>query len=235
MEIDPMKLEIHEAAALNPMMPEDQYTEFLKQFSKGFDKNISHVVLYKGKVVDGRHRTRACKELGIDLWVRNLPGTMSMLEVEEFIEGTENRRHQTATQRAIGAYKYYLNKQIAGAPVSQELAATKKLSTRKYLARAGQLHELIGTDLLNRLHNGEKLLIKNLQTGKPVSTDALSTLVNYFTNRNQELVPKTKVTSSLTDTELQLANSKFAELQLECNMLVLDRIGKLIYENGKGE
>ncbi len=230
-EVDPMGLEIHELAAINPMMPNDQYLEFTKQFESGFNRNISHVVLYKGKVVDGRHRTRVCKELGIKLWARNLPGTMSIVEVEAFVEGTENRRHQTATQRAIGAYKYYLQKAIEGDPVSQELAATKKLSSRRYLKRASDLADLIGADLIDRLHNGEKLKIKNLQTGKPVTTDALLTLANYFTNRNAELVATNKVTNELTDDELQLAKDKFSELQLECNQLVLNQISKLILTN----
>ena len=234
-EINPMKLEVHELAGNNPMMPEEQYIEFVKQFVDGFNRNISHVVLYKGKVVDGRHRTRACKELGITLWARNLPGTMSLDEVEEFVEGTENRRHQTPTQRAIGAYKYYVQKHLEGTPVSQAVAATRKLSNRMLLARAGTLTTLVGTELINKLHNGEKLMIKNLQTGKPVATDALITLINYFTNRNAELVVETKVNRDLTDAELELANSKFNELQVECNALVLKQISTLIYNVVKGE
>lgn len=227
-ELDPSHLEIHELAHANPMMPEDQYIEFIEKFRNGFDKNVSHIVLYKGKVVDGRHRTRACKELGIKLWGRNLPGTMSLQEVEDFVENTENRRHQTATQRAIGAYKYYKSMLDAGTPVSQEYAATKKLSNRKHLARAQKLASLIGEDLLNKLHNGDKIKIVNPTTGLTTPTDALLTLVNYFTKRNDELVVKTTVASVLTDSEIQLAKEKFDELQLECNMLVLSHIATLI-------
>lgn len=227
-ELDPNMLEVHELAALNPLMPADQYAEFIKQFSNGFDKRISHVVLYKNKVVDGRHRLRVCKELGIKLWGRNLPGTMTTQEVEEFVEGTENRRHQTTTQRAIGAYKYY-----AANSVSQEVAATKKLSTRRDLARAKTLHDLVGSELIDKLHNGDKLKIVNPTTGLPTITDSLVPLINYFTNRNAELVPATAVNSDLTDVERELAMTKYAELQLECNMLVLRKIGALIYANDK--
>lgn len=228
-EVDPMKLDIHELAANNPMMPEDQYVEFIKQFENGFDRNISHIILFKSKVVDGRHRCRACKELGIKVWARNLPGTMSSEEVEEFVEGTENRRHQTATQRAIGAFKYYQQRQLEGRPVTQELAATKKMSNRKNLARARKLADLIGMDMLNRLHNGEKLRIVNAQTGLPTVTDALLTLINYFQNRNDDMVVENKVTNSLTDIELQLVNDKINELHLECNLLVLKEISNRIY------
>lgn len=227
-ELDPTHLEIHELAGNNPMMPEDQYIEFRKKFENGFDKSVSHIVMYKGKVVDGRHRTRVCKELGIKLWARNLPGTMSLQEVEEFVDNTENRRHQTATQRAIGAYKYYNSRMQAGTPVSQEYASTKKLSNRRNVARVAQLAELIGMDLIDKLHNGEKLRIVNSQTGMPTQTDALLTLINYFTNRNAELVVKTTVNTVLTDSEMELAKAKFAELQLECNMLVMKQIGLLI-------
>lgn len=227
-ELDPMKLEVHKLASINPMMADDQFKEFIPQFKDGFDRNISHIVLYKGKVVDGRHRLRACKELGINLWGRNLPGTMSNQEVEEFVEGTENRRHQTTTQRAIGAYKYY----VANG-TSQEYAATKKLSNRRNLTRAKNLHALIGDALLDELHNGGKLKIINPQSGLPMSTDALQTLVNYFKNRNNELVEDHRPSNVLTDSELQLAKTKVSELQLECSALVLKQIGTLLYEELK--
>ncbi len=232
-ELDPMNLEIHELANINPMMPADQYAEFAKKFEKGFDKSVSHIVLYKGKVVDGRHRTKVCKELGIKLWGRNLAGTMSAQEVQDFVENTENRRHQTATQLAVGAYKYYMDMATAGTPVSQEYAAAKKLSNRKHLARAKDLAGLIGEELMDRLHDGEKLKVVNPQTGITSQTDALVTLINYFTNRNAELVAKTAVNSVLTDSELELARTKFGELQLECSMLVLKQIGTLIYNSMK--
>ena len=227
-EIDPRHLEIHELAGNNPMMPGDQYIEFIKKFENGFDKNVSHIVLYKGKVVDGRHRTRVCKELGIKLWARNLPGTMTLQEVEEFVDNTENRRHQTATQRAIGAYKYYKLMGESGNPVSQEYAAAKKLSSRKHLARAQKLAELIGDKLIDSLYNGNKLKVINPQSGMPNQTDSLTVLINYFTNRNEELIVETAVNTVLTDSEVELAKAKFAELQLECNMLVMKQIGLLI-------
>lgn len=232
-ELDPTHLEIHELAHSNPMMPEDQYVEFIKKFENGFGKNVSHIILYKGKVVDGRHRTRACKELGIKLWGKNLPGTMSTQEVEDFVENTENRRHQTATQRAISAYKYYKAMNAAGTPVSQEYAATKKLSNRKHLARAQKLAELIGEELMDKLHNGDKLRVTNPQSGLQLPTDALLTLINYFSNRNAELVVTTAVNNVLTDSEIELAKEKFGELQIECNMLVLKQIATLINNNTK--
>ena len=235
-QLDPTNLEIHELANNNPMMPEDQYLEFIEKFKNGFDRNVSHIVIYKGKVVDGRHRVRVCKELGIKLWARNLPSTMPIEQVEEFVDNTENRRHQTATQRAIGAYKYYRAMASTDNPVSQTYAATKKLSNRKHLARAGKLAELIGDELLNKLHDGAKLKVVNPTTGLPTLTDALIPLINYFTNRNEELVVTTKVNSQLTDTELELAKAKFDDLQLECNRLVLKQIHTLIEQSlGKNE
>jgi len=226
-EIDPMKLEIHTLANINPMMPNDQYAEFIKQFIDGFNKDISHIVLFKGKVVDGRHRTKACKELGINLWARNLPSSMTTEEVVEFVEGTENRRHQTITQRAIGAYKYYLQKQEEGTPVSQSIAATKKLSSRRQLARAATLGDLIGMELLNVLYNGGKLTISS-DKGHPITTDVLLTLINYFTVRNAEMTVETPSNNPMTDRELVLVDSKAEELKLECSQLVLNAIAERI-------
>jgi len=205
----------------------------VKKFENGFDKNVSHIIMYKGRVVDGRHRVKACSQLGIKLWARNLPGTMATDEVESFVDNTENRRHQTATQRAVGAYKYYRNKLAVGDPVSQEIAATRKLSNRKHLARAQELARLIGDDLMDKLHNGEKLIIHDRKTGLKTQTDSLIPLINHFKFRNEDMIPKTTINSSLTDDEMNIAHLKFNELVLECNMMVVLKIKSLISEYEK--
>jgi len=232
-ELDPSILNIHELANNNPMMPEEQYREFVKKFENGFDKNVSHIIMYKGKVVDGRNRVKACSQLGIKLWARNLPETMATDEVENLIDNTENRRHQTSTQSAVGAYKYYRNRLAVGDPVSQEIAAARKLSNRKHLARAQELARLIGDDLMDKLHNGEKLIIHDQKTGLKSETNSLTTLINHFKLRNEDMIPKTTINNSLTDSEIHLAYIKFNELIIECNMMVILKVKSLISEYEK--
>jgi len=231
LELDPNKLEISELANLNPLMSDKQFDNFIKLFENGFDYNISHIVLYKGKVVDGRHRVKACKQLGINLYGRNLPSTMSTEEVKEFIHGTENRRHQTPTQLAIRAYLFWLKQKEEGNSISQDNAANQKLSNKKMLGRAKKLDEIAGRKILSKLLDGKKILITN-NNGTVRPTDVLTTLINYFKNRNEDLIQQSdKYEGHLTDEELELARLKYNELCLECNSLVRQEISKMIFNN----
>jgi len=152
--------------------------------------------------------------------------------VLELVASTENRRHQTPTQRAVSAYNYWKAMQMSGEPISQEMAAEVKMSNRKMLARARELEELAGTSITEELLNGKKIKITNPKTNMPNMVDSLITLINYFKNRKEDMVVSPEL-PVITDDEIQLANKKFEELQLECNWLVLEEIGRMIYNGRK--
>lgn len=57
-------MRLHELADLFPQMSEGEYNALRDDISKR--GQIEPILLYKGKVVDGRHRLRACQELGIE-------------------------------------------------------------------------------------------------------------------------------------------------------------------------
>ena len=91
--------EIHELADCLPSMPEDEF-QALKNDISGLGV-LEPIILLEGKILDGRHRYRACQELGIECPVRVMtdasPGDIVM-SLNVF------RRHLTASQRAmIGA------------------------------------------------------------------------------------------------------------------------------------
>lgn len=95
------KLEIHPVVELFPPMKEDQFQELKEDIRK--NGQLENIVVWKGLLVDGRHRLRACEELGIEP------------EIAELMEETDpiawalshnlHRRHLTTSQRSNIAAK----------------------------------------------------------------------------------------------------------------------------------
>ena len=56
--------EIHPAALLSPAMTDDEYRELVSSIERS--GLLVPIELYEGKVIDGRHRLKACEELGVD-------------------------------------------------------------------------------------------------------------------------------------------------------------------------
>lgn len=118
-------IQIHEAAYLFPEMQEAEFDELKQDISRNGQQ--MPILLYEGKVVDGRHRLRACAELGI------VPRFEKMLaandaEVNQAVVSINlHRRHLTESQRALVAARLTnstvgTNQHTAGA-VSQKRVA----------------------------------------------------------------------------------------------------------------
>lgn len=92
--------EIHPLANLMPEMTEQEF----KNLKTDIEKNGLHepIVLYEGKILDGRHRYRTCKELGIEAEFEILDEPPENI-LAYVISLNINRRHLTDTQRAITA------------------------------------------------------------------------------------------------------------------------------------
>ena len=91
------QLAIHEVANLFPAMSADEYAELLSDIRA----NGLHEALwtYQGALIDGRHRYRACQELGIEPTTREWDGRGSLVT---FVVGLNlHRRHLTSSQRAM--------------------------------------------------------------------------------------------------------------------------------------
>lgn len=85
----------HKLANIIPPMSEEEYQE-LKEDIRANGLEVP-IVLYEGKVLEGRHRYRACQELGIKPRFKNYEGTQPLTYV---ISLNLKRRHLTASQKA---------------------------------------------------------------------------------------------------------------------------------------
>lgn len=95
-----MQYEPHEYCLAFPEMPAEQY-RILKE-SIETQGLLHEITLYEGKILDGRHRYRACSELGIEPTFTTYFGSDALGLV-----ASENsaRRHLTASQIAMAGTK----------------------------------------------------------------------------------------------------------------------------------
>jgi ParB-like chromosome segregation protein Spo0J len=110
----------HPACLLLPEMGEAEYRELVEDIRQhGQQQNI--IVDEHGVILDGRHRWRACQELGIQPWLTRRPGLSEVEKVALVMCLNIHRRHLTTDQRAA---------------LAAELA-TMKSGTRTDLASIG--------------------------------------------------------------------------------------------------
>lgn len=119
------QLEIHPIANLFPEMSEFQFEELKKDIKQHGLK--MPILTYGGKVVDGRHRLRACTVLGIEAKYAELEAANDKSAEQSVISINLQRRHLTDGQRAIFAARLTnsllgTNQHTAGA-VSQKQVA----------------------------------------------------------------------------------------------------------------
>lgn len=95
-------LPVHPVAEMYPLMPEDAYEEFKEDIR--LHGQYDDIIISKGVLIDGRHRLRACLELGIEPRWSELPKAE---DAPTWIAShNQHRRHMTTGQRAMTAEKY---------------------------------------------------------------------------------------------------------------------------------
>jgi len=90
----------HEISSYLPLLEGEEFdalVEDIKEFGQ-----IEHAVLYEGKIIDGRNRYRACKQLGIELKVRewNPSELIGMTPLQFVISENIMRRHLNTAQKS---------------------------------------------------------------------------------------------------------------------------------------
>lgn len=92
---------IHPAAAMFPMMPEDEIQAMAKDIaSNGL---VEKVVMCKGEVLDGRNRLRACEIAGVQPQFREfgeLPSDDGLTPEKFVVSHNLHRRHLTPSQHS---------------------------------------------------------------------------------------------------------------------------------------
>ena len=101
----------HPAAALFPMMGEDEFQALVEDIRENGQREP--IVAHEEKVLDGRHRLRACQQLGIVPRIREWDGECGTPEAFA-ISMNLHRRHLTTSQRSLIAAKMAMMKRQVG-------------------------------------------------------------------------------------------------------------------------
>ena len=89
-------MEPHKLANLFPMMTSEELYEMGKDIAT--NGQIDPIVVYEGKILDGRNRFQACQRAGVEPRVEEYNGTDPLAYV---ISLNLKRRHLTESQKAM--------------------------------------------------------------------------------------------------------------------------------------
>lgn len=103
------KLVPHELCLIFPEMTADEFHKLKNDISGS--GQLEPIVVWQNQILDGRHRYRACIELGIHPWIKQYDGPDS--PADYVISVNLRRRHLTPNQQAA-AYAAYCNYQPGG-------------------------------------------------------------------------------------------------------------------------
>ncbi len=229
-------LEIHDLALRTPAMNDIQFKAL--RMSLAEQGQLEPIRLYRGKVIDGRHRIKAARELEWEnINTVSEASSQSIEDVEQkVLHGWENRRHQTVTQKAIFAYNEFCKLRREGNTISQGAVAQQFGVSRLMLSRAKTLDELVSDDILNVLFNGGKINI-GLESN-PQLTDSLGSLINHFRANTQKILASSDGSSSMddfTDDEIRSIYSKVDELKNEFSNRLLKKMTNILYAELKDQ
>jgi hypothetical protein len=153
----------HKASNVEPVMSNEDYTALLRDVSL---IGIIHtpVILYNGKILDGRHRQKVAIELNLSLPVKELKGNYSIEALEEFVRSIHMGRNKSKVQKEIQAFKY--KKEIAG--VTYTLAAERYGVSERNLKKIISLFNLLRDNGYSRDFD---IVISTLEIGRNITPD----------------------------------------------------------------
>lgn len=113
---------------------------------------IEPVKLFRGALVDGRHRYWALKDLGIEyIKYVDLPYDTTLDGLEAIAEGTEVRRADTPAQKAAKAYMDYMQNSKAE-DANTRYYATKHATTHGSISKMGKIADKLGNDVVKAIY-----------------------------------------------------------------------------------
>lgn len=182
-----MTYEVHPLADIVPSMTEEEFARLREDIRENGLREP--VTLYEGKILDGRHRYRACEELGVKLKTARYTG----YEPERFVASMNvARRHLTHTQITVigvslleAAEKRALQRKAAGGAKAAPGRPAEKDSADRHSVSTGRATEEVA-DLLGvsarglarakRVSKEDPELFEQIKQGE-ISIDAAHTKV----------------------------------------------------------
>lgn len=157
-----MMLPVHPIASAFPDMDADRYASLKADIAKR--GVIIPIITWRGQIVDGRHRARACEELGGDCPHREVECAESELPALVWSLNAE-RRDLTPSQRALVAGKM-MNLQLGSNQYDDKRVCTSyKPTSRKAAAKAAGVSPAYVDRALRVLRSGDTETIAAVEKG----------------------------------------------------------------------
>lgn len=154
-------MEFHPLADAFPLLT----TGELKQLAQSIETNGQRepIVLYDGKILDGRNRYRACLLAGVEPTFVQFTGDNPLALVKD---RNVLRRQLSGSQLGIAAGRLYMVFRDQGTPKSCLQVAEEIGSNQSYVAQAVYLIEQERHDLVGAVERGERSLHDAYDTAK---------------------------------------------------------------------
>jgi len=175
------------------------------------------VKLYNGEIIDGRHRLKAMISLGqTTINAVNIVNKLTDIELQEYVINTDNRRHCTQTQKAILAYRYYVNALNVNIKTTQQDVARRFGIGIRILKQASSIGRLGREDILNSLIDG---IYVSSPMDRNKKSNSIGTVLKWFQEyeKIKKIEPKGDKTMILTDKKEYLLDELFDSLIKDAN------------------
>lgn len=118
------------------------------------------VMMWRGKVVDGRCRDLACTRVGERIRVKELDDELTEEDVERLVKSVNTRRNLSKTQKTMVAARNYLDTKGRGIKISIAKAAQEWGVSDRYVKHGIKLWEAC-PDWAQKLFDGEAIDLGN--------------------------------------------------------------------------
>jgi N6-adenosine-specific RNA methylase IME4 len=209
-----MEYELHELCKLFPPMQEDQFEALVEDIRENGLRDP--IVIYENKILDGRHRYRACQVLGRQPVSFIYDGDDPLGYV---ISHNLTRRHMDESQRSMvaarisnlkrGDNQYTVDTPIGGTSITQATAASKMSVGERSVQRARKV-----------IDKGTQELAEAVDAGK-IAVSVAAKIAELDHERQQQIVadprPEQAIKKAARQDKEQALADKSIQQSLEAN------------------
>jgi predicted transcriptional regulator len=171
-----------ELAGVVPMaLPDDQLA---LNHDIAVNGQLDPIILWRGKIVDGRCRQKACLSCNERIKYKELVDEMTEDEVKSFVKSVNTRRNLTMTQKVIVALRDYLDKKNTGKKGVSFPKIAKEWGVSANIVKNAKYISEHMPELLEPLFNGQSVSIEN-SSGKEIKTTKITSIYAYIRKINE--------------------------------------------------
>lgn len=231
--ISPSQLALHPEALATPRMSTTAY-EALKRDIE-INGQLDPVLVYRGKIIDGRHRWLILSELEApEIKYILLPNNTTLTEIRRLVQSKETRRHETAGQLAIRAYRLKIQ---ANSPYKSMADAAESIGANpKRVSEVKKIIEVYGrNDIIELLFNGEQF--NTGTTRVPFWTDSLPTILRWLAEHGTIVGVNKKAATIKPRRELTMDEELYVDSMFNAAMgeatVVIEALAERLYAYAK--